>query len=834
MKKIQKISFGVVVILILVTTMLVVFTTKKEKEIETLTPPIAKDDDMESINTNAKIIKEGGVQVFLTSTEHAQSGEWYKKTFNLSNTLTQSENLNITEEDDTKITDIHIDTSKTSDPFYGIGTSLEESTVYNLLQLKEEERKNFIYKLVDPIDGAGMTLFRLTIGTSDFTGQNFYTYYDGRNLDGEPNWYPKEGEEGFTIQKDIDTGIVGIALMVMEAAKYYNVEDEIRFFSSPWTPPGWMKLDTPTSQGFTNNELLIKGGRLNSEYIDDLAMYYTRYVEEYTKLGIPISALTLQNEPLLEINYPSCHMTAIQSAQLTIALKKALNSSEILKEYNVNIPRLWTFDHNPSDLMSFMGEFFSVDGALEAIDGVAVHDYSGALSEMEFLKELYFGGTDKTVHLTERSVWGTEGANRIIDYYRNGAISYNSWVTMLDSNISPHQWVGTPSVTMFVREAGSDTNYWACPEFYIAGNFGRFIRPGYVRVASDPGSPDTVTNVVYANKEDGTIAAVVVNQTSKSQNFKFVFNDKQFIGTIPAGNVATYIWNENVELIGTPVINGGKEEEKEVDTSGRIADTTKQIKVEDEAVTLRESDAFEYVGSLETNTAKGNYLDYLIDVKEDGIYQITYSVKCDSDGAGVAFALSTQWGLKENPAEVGDNKENISIPSLYGAQKIRHAVTLEKGLQTLRFKALRSGYTISNIMIQQVGVTAIAGEHSKISAIDFYDSQNSHAIENDANIGYTSNGSALDYLISVEQEGIYSLQLNYSSPQASLSVGIMAVKTDETVSELAVITLPSTGDWSAYNLSEKVSIDLESGEYTLRLVVQGDGINLRELILRKY
>lgn len=834
MQKTKKIGIGLVVLVISAIVILVVkFTATKKEEVSETPTPLITEEDSNLINSNAKVIEEGGVQVFLTSTEQAQNQSWYKKPYNLSNTLTQSDNLNITEKDDTKITEIHIDTSKTYDPFYGIGTSLEESTVYNLLQLNEEERKNFIYKLVNPVGGAGMTLFRLTIGTSDFTGQNFYTYYDGRDLEGEPNWYPGEGEEGFTIQKDIDAGIIEIALMVMEAAKYYNVEDEIRFFSSPWTPPGWMKLETPTSQSFANNELLLKGGRLNSEYIDDLAMYYTRYVEEYAKLGIPISALTLQNEPLLEIDYPSCHMTAVQSAQLTIALKSALNSSEILKEYNYGIPKLWTFDHNPSDLISFMGEFFSVDGALEAIDGVAVHDYSGALSEMEFLKELYFGGTDKTVHLTERSVWGTEGANRIIDYFRNGAISYNSWVTMLDSNISPHQWVGTPSTTMFVREAESDSNYWACPEFYIAGNFGRFIRPGYVRAASDPGSSDTVTNVVYADKENGTIAAVVVNQTGSSQNFKFVFHEKQIIGTIPAGNVATYIWKENAELIGEPVINGGSEEETEADTSGRIADISKQIAIGDEVITLKESDAFESAGSFAANLAKGNYLDYLIDVKEKGIYQVTYSVKCDSDGAGVAFAFGTQWGLKDNPAQVGDNKENLSIPSLYGAQKIRYAITLEEGLQTLRFKALRGGYTISNITMQKAGTTGITGDYSKISAIDFYDSQNSHAIENDRNIGYTSSGSVLDYLISVEEAGNYKLVLNYSSASAQPSVGIQSVKADETVSELAVIALPSTGDWNSYKLSKEVSVDLEEGDYTLRLVVQGDGINLSEIILTK-
>ncbi len=810
-----------------------VFFAEKKEEGSPAPTPAPEEKDMESIHSDAKIIEEGGVKVFLTSTEQAQNQGWYKKPFHLSNTLTQAENLNITEQDDTKITEIQIDTSKTYDPFYGIGTSLEESTVYNLLQLKEEERKQFIYKLVDPIGGAGMTLFRLTIGTSDFTGRNFYTYYDGRTLEGEPNWYPAEGEKGFRIQKDIDAGIIEIALMVMEAARYYKVEDEIRFFSSPWTPPGWMKLETPASKGFPDNELLLKGGRLNSEYIDELAMYYTRYVEEYTRLGIPIAALTLQNEPLLEINYPSCHMAPVQSAELTIALKKALNSSEILKEYNAPIPKLWTFDHNPSELMSFMGEFFRVEGAKEALDGVAVHDYSGALSEMEFLKELYFEGTASTVHLTERSVWGTEGANRIIDYFRNGAVSYNSWVTMLDSNISPHQWVGTPSTTMFVREAGSDTNYWACPEFYITGNFGRFIRPGYVRVESDPGSPDTVTNIVYANKADGTMAAVVVNQTGSSQNFKLMFNGKQVIGTIPARNVATYVWKESAELIGEPVINGGREEETEKDTSGRAADTSMQISVGNESIPLKEEDAFEKEGSLAANLVKGNYLDYLIDVKESDMYQITYSVKCGSDGAGVALGLAVQWGLKENPAQVGDEKMNISIPSIYGAQKIRHAVMLEGGLQTLRFKALRGGYTISNITIQRVRASAITGNHNQISAIDFYDSQNSHAIENDRNIGYTSYGSVLDYMISVEQEGDYSLQLNYSSASAQPGVGIQTVKPDKTVNEIAATALPSTGDWNTYQLSEKLPVRLEAGEYTLRIAVQGDGVNLSEIIITR-
>lgn len=833
MKKTHKIGLAILM-LAAVSLSIVVANKNRQKKPKIENPPVQEGGNKEEvIHSDAKVLTEGGVQVYLTSTEQAQSGNWYKKPTKMAHTLTKVDSLNITEVDETNVTKIQIDTSKTYDPFYGIGTSLEESTVYNLLQLKEDERKEFIYKLVDPVEGAGMTLFRLTIGTSDFTGQTFYTYYDEKTVEGEPNWYPAEGEEGFSIQKDIDNGIVEIAKLVIEAAKFYGVEDEIRFFSSPWTPPGWMKLETPASKTFDDNELLIRGGRLNSDYIDDLATYYTRYVEEYTKLGIPISALTLQNEPLLEINYPSCHMTPVQSAKLTIALKKALSESEILKEHNAALPRLWTFDHNPADLLSFMGEFFSVEDALEALDGVAVHDYSGALSEMEFLKELYFGGTDKTVHLTERSVWGTEGANRIVEYYRNGAVSYNSWVTMLDSNISPHQWVGTPSVTMFVREAGSDTNYWACPEFYIAGNFGRFIRPGMVRVESDFGSYDTVTNVVYANREDGTMVAVVVNQTGSNQTFKFEVNGKQIMGTLPGKNVATYVWKEEPSAIKEPAINQKGEEEVEEDTSLRQVDAGKAIVVGDSSVALKEDDAFEKNGSLMSQVEKGSYVDYLLDVKEAGTYQITYSVKCDSDGSGIAQGLSVHWGKKDNMAQVGDNKKNISIPSLYGAQKIRYAIELEEGMQTLRLKVERAGYSVSNVVIEKAGFTPIAAGETKISTISFYDAQGGHAIENDSNIGYTSYGSSFDYKVEVNEGGTYNFKLNYASANAQPSVGLYTVNEDGTTNLLGKITLNSTGDWGSYTLSEEITAELTAGEHTLRLVVEGDGMNAREIIVFK-
>ncbi len=237
-------------------------------------------------------------------------------------------------------------------------------------------------------------------------------------------------------------------------------------------------------------------------------------------------------------------------------MKELIQGSEILKKNNITDVKLWAFDHNCSIAENYVKAIASVPGAMDAIDGIAFHDYGGDLATMQKILDTYQNQgekKDQTVNLTERSVWGTKGANSMVTYLRNSAISYNAWVTMLDSDVNYHQWstggnddgttqYGTSDPTMFARLAGSDTEYWAAPEFYITGQFSRFIRPGYVRVASDEGTTATIRNVVFQNPETKELVAVVVNASKKKQNFKFVIGDEQFIGAVPAGNVATYVW----------------------------------------------------------------------------------------------------------------------------------------------------------------------------------------------------------------------------------------------------------------------------------------------------
>lgn len=474
------------------------------------------------------VISNNKVKVWMSSEKDTKDNTWYYAPKDIDLKLKQEHNLGYIEPENSDVTTINIDPNEKYQTMLGIGTSMEESTVFNLARMAPEKRHEVLEKLVDPKNGIGMNLIRICIGTPDFTSRTFYTYDDLGNLKAKGLTQDPDLKY-FSIKKDIDYGIVDT---LKEALA---INPNLKIFASPWTPPGWMKNVSSTSSAYTNNDNNIKGGTLKTEDIPLLAKYYTKFVDAYKAKGIKISAMTMQNEPELEINYPSCLVTSDQERQLSIELKKDLKASRDDTE-------LWAFDHNFDSAEAYVKPILTDSAAASAISGVAFHDYSGDPSAMTTIHNLY---PNKDMHLTERSVWGTAGADRMAQYFRNWATSYNSWVTMLDSDIKPTQWVGVPDPTMLIQDSSDYNNYWKCPEYYITGQFSKFIQRGAVRIGSNYGSSDTVTNVAFKNP-DGTIATVVINQTKTAQVFKMMYNGVEIPASIPAGTVATYMWDGSI------------------------------------------------------------------------------------------------------------------------------------------------------------------------------------------------------------------------------------------------------------------------------------------------
>lgn len=448
-------------------------------------------------------------QVVWSSEKSPADRSWYSAPSAIAYALSAQTSLTFTNPSASSATTISVDPATQYQTILGMGTSMEESTVYNLSRMSAAKRTEVLKKLLDPTTGVGMNLLRITFGTSDFTGRTFYTYDD------RPFGQTDTALANFSIQKDIDYNIVSTLKQALA------VNPNLKVFASAWSPPAWMK----------DNTSLI-GGNLLTQYIPTLATYYRKAIQAYQAQGIPIYAMTLQNEPLYKApDYPSTGVSADQERQLAIALKQELSANGLST-------RLWAFDHNFDSAASYMAPILGDASANAALDGVAFHDYGGDPSAMTQVHNSY---PSKNMMMTERSWWGTQGADRMAQYFRNWATSYNAWVTLLDSTIKPEQWSGTPDPTMLVQDAYANDSYWLTPEYSLIGQYSKYVQAGAKRISSTYGASTSVTNVSFLNP-DNTVVSVVVNQTASNQTFKLACDGQELLATLPAKTVGTYKW----------------------------------------------------------------------------------------------------------------------------------------------------------------------------------------------------------------------------------------------------------------------------------------------------
>jgi glucosylceramidase len=404
---------------------------------------------------------------------------------------------------------VHVDPEVSYQSILGMGSSLEEASVYHLLRMSPQTRRRVLRDLVDPDEGIGWNLFRICFGTSDFTSRPYYSYDD------MPPGQTDMELAHFSIQPDIDCGIIDLIHEVLA------LNPEVLIFASPWSPPGWMK-----SAGS-----LCAGGLL-PECAAVSARYYRMAIEAYQAQGIPIYAFTPQNEPLMvHPGYPTCYIDWQEEQELLRHLRQEFDQHGIRTQ-------IWIFDHNFKDAKHYPGRILQDPASYAATDGVALHDYEGSPSQMGALHDAF---PQKDAFLTEHSNFRARGVDRILQYFRNWARSYNAWVTCLDDrqqpNPGPHPC--SPTFVTVNRDDPDDCRYIA--EYYLFGQVSKFVRRGARRIASDYGSPHAVTNAAFVNP-DGTMVLVAVNQTDGQQRIAVRLPGWQFSGEIPAKTVATYRW----------------------------------------------------------------------------------------------------------------------------------------------------------------------------------------------------------------------------------------------------------------------------------------------------
>ena len=334
----------------------------------------------------------------------------------------------------------------------GFGGCFNELGWLPLQNVSEAERDQIIKELFSP-DEMNFTFNRAPVGANDFA-DHWYSYDE---VDGD------YGMEHFSVEHDEQT-------LIPYIHRAQEWQPNMQLFSSPWSPPTWMKR--PKAYNY---------GRLvqTPENLKAYAKYFVKYIQAYAEHGITVNQLHVQNEVFADQKFPS-----------------ALWDSEALKVF---------FD----------------DGARKYIKGIA-YQWAGqnciartheSWPEIELIQsESECGTGDNSWEYAEYIF------HLINHYFRNGATAYTYWNMILDDQDSTWGWWQNSLFTITADTHEVRRN----PEYYVMRHFSHFVRPG-AKVLGTTGHFNSMA-IAFRNP-DGTVVVVAQNALDEERPFAFADPD---------------------------------------------------------------------------------------------------------------------------------------------------------------------------------------------------------------------------------------------------------------------------------------------------------------------
>jgi O-glycosyl hydrolase len=299
----------------------------------------------------------------------------------------------------------------------------------------------------------------------------------------------------------------------------------LKFMANPWSPPGWMKANGQMNN--TNHT----GTLLPSSY-GPLAQYFVKFLQGYAAQGVPIYAITPQNEPTYPSAYPGMEFSEQNEASFV-----ANNLSPALAQANLS-PAILGTDFNTNVLTSYAEPLMQDAGASKYLAGTAWHCYAGGLSAIGTMQAAF---PTKDNYETECSD-GIDPQNAIetfIQSTRNWARTATMWNIAEDQNNGPVIPGGCGACTPLVTIDQNTGNVTYDAGYYSVGHFSKFVMPGAKRVAST--TTANLDDVAFVNP-NGSLVLIVDNTSSSTQSFSTSWAGQQFSDSLPSHGIATYEW----------------------------------------------------------------------------------------------------------------------------------------------------------------------------------------------------------------------------------------------------------------------------------------------------
>ncbi len=167
----------------------------------------------------------------------------------------------------------------------GFGAAMTDTSAWLLYdELAPATRAPAMSALFGP-SGIGLNYVRVPIGASDFTATGVpYTYDDVPAGEVDPSLAQ------FSIAHD-DAYILPALRMMLE------LDPTVEILASPWSAPAWMKANDALDD-------LGYAGVLTSQSSQTYANYLVMFIRAYGDAGVPIAAITPENEAHTATSYP--------------------------------------------------------------------------------------------------------------------------------------------------------------------------------------------------------------------------------------------------------------------------------------------------------------------------------------------------------------------------------------------------------------------------------------------------------------------------------------------------------------------------------------------------
>ena len=410
---------------------------------------------------------------------------------------------------------VSIDSSKHFQQVHGFGAAMTDASAELLSGLPDAQRKAIMAELFGRANGGlGLSFTRLTVGASDFS-RIHYSYDDspGNAPDPELRYF------------SIDPATKYVLPRVREALA---INPDLKVMISPWSAPAWMKTTGSLIQG-----------QLKPEFYPAFADYLAKVVEDFGAEGVPVSMLTIQNEPDFEPDsYPGMRVNSPDRAIIIgrfvgpAFARRGLKTQILDYDHNWDNPEMpWTVLSDPV--------------ARKYVAGVAWHCYEGDVPAQSLVHDAF---PDKDTWFTECSggewspkfaeVLGWMTDKLIIGGANNWSRGTLLWNLALDPRHGPHKGgCGDCRGVITIDPAtGAITRN---VEYYVLGHASRYVLPGAWRVATTKRA-EGLDSAAFLNRDGSRVA--ILHRTAGDAPISLAIDGQRFLVPLPNGAVATLRW----------------------------------------------------------------------------------------------------------------------------------------------------------------------------------------------------------------------------------------------------------------------------------------------------